>query len=161
MAGENGFNVRIDTTEWNRFAADAKNFDPALLRSLRKRIRGVGTTAVQKVKETLALPSPSGGSAGGTGGRADLISGTRLGLSFSARSAGVKITTVSKKSAWAATYNKADFRHPVFGNDNAWVEQKGRPYFGKVIQPVVNKEMLIEIRAAFDDAVKAMGGSVR
>lgn len=160
MAGENGLNVRIDPGEWYRFAAEAKRFDPALMTSLRKRIRGVGQDAVEKVKETLALPSPSGGSSGGTGARAELISGTRMALSFSARSAGVRIRTASKKDQWAPTYNKANFRHPVFGNDNAWVQQQGRPYFGKVIKPIADKEMLGAIRAAFDDAIRAMGGSI-
>jgi hypothetical protein len=69
--GSGGFDVVIDPSEWFRFANTVKAFDPALMRSLRKRMRGIGVEAVAQVRETLALPSPSGGP-GGTGGRAAL-----------------------------------------------------------------------------------------
>lgn len=160
--GGGGFQVVIDPGEWFRLKTELDKFDPALMRALRKRIRNAGQTAADKVKETLGMPSPDGGP-DNTGGREALAAATKVSLSFSSRSAGAKITTGSGRlsaehKGLLNVYNKETFRHPVYGNQNAWVEQQGRPYFGKVIQPLVNKEMLKEIRAALDDATRAIGG---
>jgi hypothetical protein len=92
-----------------------------------------------------------------------LSAGTRVSLSFSRTAAGVKIVTGSgglgaTHKGLLAAYNTETFRHPVFGNTHAWSEQHGRPYFGKVIEPLANKEMLREMRAALDDATRAIGG---
>ena len=54
--------------------------------------------------------------------------------------------------------NKAKFRHPVFGDKDAWVEQAGRPYFGAVV--LEEREALKKaISDALDEAAAALGRS--
>lgn len=154
-----GLYVTIDTAYWNRAATDLKNYDAALYRAMRKRIRNAGNIAVDKIRETLAMPSPDGGDNSGEG-RAALAAGTRTSLSFSAKRAGVKITTTASRlpaehKGLLNVYNKASFRHPVYGTDK-WVEQNGRPYFGKVIAKALNHEILAEMQAAIDDSLAAV-----
>lgn len=157
-----GFQVVIDPAEWFRLKQELDRFDPALARALRRRIRNAGNVAADKVKETLRAPSPGGGDNSGEG-RAALIAATRVSVSFARRAAGAKITTGSGKlsaehKGLLNVYNKASFRHPVYGNKHNWVQQAGRPYFGTVIQKAMNKEIIREVRAALDDSVKAIGG---
>lgn len=165
MAGpEGGFSVTIDPTEWYRLKADLDKFDPALSRALRRRIKNAGQVAADEVKKTLREPSPAGGDDSGEG-RAALIAATRVSVSFGNRTAGAKIVTSSSKlsaehKGLLNVYNKASFRHPVYGNKDNWVAQSGRPYFGSVIQQVLNKEIIREIDAALDEAIVAIGGRV-
>lgn len=153
--------VVIDPQEWYRLKKELDAFNPALTKALRKRIRAAGTTAAEEVKKTLALSSPAGGDNSGEG-RAALAAATRVTVSFGRRSAGAKIITSASRlpaehQGLLHVYNKTTFRHPVFGNRSAWVEQKGRPYFGTVIRKMIDKEMTKEVEAALDDALKAIG----
>lgn len=154
--------VTIDPQSWFDLNNDLKAFDPALSRALRRRIKGIGEKGVEEVQKTLRLPSPDGGPNSGEG-RSALSAGTRVAVSFARRTAGAKITTSGSRlpaahKGLAAAYNMASFRHPVFGNKNAYVEQSGRPYFGAVIQPLFNKEIATEMTLAIDEAVTAIGG---
>ena len=153
--------VVIDPRAWNRLADELKAYDKKLYAAMRKRIRTAGNIAVDKVRDELAKPAPSGGGSS-IGGRAALAAGTRASLSFSARTAGVKITTTGSRlpaehKGLLGSYNKSSWRHPVYGGD-AWVSQQGRPYFGKVIGMALNREILDEIQAAIDDSFAAMKG---
>lgn len=42
------------------------------------------------------------------------------------------------------------WRHPVFGNENNWVEQQGKPYFGKTIKKHA-RDFRSAIQKAMDD----------
>ena len=153
--------VTIDPAEWHKAKQDLDQFDPALSRALRKRLREVGDRAVEKVKETLEMPSPDGGPDVGTG-RAALASATRVSVSFAKRAAGVKITTSPSKLAaehkgLLSVYNMRSFRHPVMGNRDNWVSQQGRPYFYKPIGEVVDRDMVDQMQEALDDAMRAIG----
>lgn len=163
MAGrqEQGFQVVIDPTEWYRLKKSLDEFDPSLARALRKRIKNAGAIAAERVKEELAKESPAGGDSDGKG-RAALAAATRVSVSFGKRAAGTRITTSAsglpaEHKGLLNVYNKATFRHPVFGNDNNWVAQQGRPYFGAVISQMINRELTAEVRAALDEAVRAIG----
>ncbi len=156
-----GYQVVIDPQEWYRLKKELDKFDPSLSRALRKRIRNAGVVAVDAVKEELAKSSPDNGSDSGEG-REALAAATKVSVSFGKRSAGAKIVTSSRllpdeHKGLLKVYNKESFRHPVFGQPN-WVTQKGRPYFGKPIQKAIDRELTKEIRAALDEAVKAIGG---
>lgn len=159
MAG--GFSVTIDPAEWYRLKQELDRFDPALARSLRKRIREAGQAAVDKVKETLEMPSPAGGPDEGTG-RAALAAATRVSVSFGKRAAGARIVTSPSKlpaehKALLSVYNKRSFRHPVYGNRRNWVTQEGRPYFYGPIKEALDEALVGEIREALDDAMRAIG----
>ena len=151
--------VVIDPKVWNRLADDLKSYDKKLYAAMRKRIRNAGNIAVEKVRDELDKPAPSGGGSS-VGGRAALAAGTKASLSFAARTAGVKITTSSSRlpaehKGLLGSYNKPNWRHPVYGG-NAWVSQEGRPYFGKVIGKALTKEILDEIQSAIDDSFDAI-----
>ncbi len=149
--------VRAD--EFARLKVEADKFDRAIIRSLRKRIKDIGKDAVEAVQKSVL----SGPGEGAAGSRAGIAAGTRLSVSFSARSAGAKITTTNAQvdadhKGIVAAYNQPNFRHPVFGNRNVWAVQTGKPYFGASIEPIVDKRTEREMKAAIDDAVRAFGG---
>jgi hypothetical protein len=159
-----GVQVVIDPIEWMRFKRDLDKFDPAITRALRKRIRNAGNIGAEAVRKRLAEATPDGTPLGP--GREALIAATRVTVSFGKRSAGTRIVTSASKlppehQGLLNVYNKTTFRHPVFGNENVWADQKGRPYFGDAIQEVMGTAITNEIRAALDDAAKAIGGRGR
>lgn len=154
---EQGFTVVIDPKVWFELKRELDQYDRELARELRRRIKSAGQVAADKVKATLALPSPEGGDDTGEG-RLALIQATRVGVSFTKAAAGAKITTGSsrlaqKNKGLLNVYNKRAFRHPVYGNKTNWVAQRGRPYFGSAILSVMNREIVAEIQAAIDDSL--------
>jgi hypothetical protein len=175
--------IVIDHSDWLRVQEKLKSFAPTFKRDLRRNIKVATEGAAQKVRETLALPSPGGGP-DNTGGRAALIAATRISVSFRASSVSAAIVTSSSKlpdkhKGLLKVYNKASFRHPVFEtNAHAvirkataktdgkrvkalrsaeWVVQEGRPYFGKVISAEMHKTAVVAIRAALQEAMLATG----
>lgn len=77
--------------------------------------------------------------------------------------ASVKITANANKmpagmAPMVKAYNTSKaFRHPVFGDEDTWAYQAGRPYFGAVaFDPAMRRAMLARIKAALDDAAEAM-----
>lgn len=158
-----GVSVQIDPYVWSKLKVRLDAFDPALTRALRRSIRGAGDRAVGKVQARLRLAAPSGGPNTGRG-RAALVAATRVSVSFSKRSAGAKIVTSAKglperHSALLKVYNKASFRHPVFGDLDTWVSQQGRPYFGSVIAGEIRAYIAQDIHDSIDDALKAIGAT--
>lgn len=167
LAPESGYSVVIDSGEWYKLKQDLDKFDPALARSLRRRIKNAGDVAAKKVRETLAESSPDGGP-DTMRGRGALIAATRVSVSFSQRQAGARIVTSGRglpagHEGLLKVYNKATFRHPVYPRqgtsrgDWTWINQKGRPYFGSVIIKAMNEAVANEIFEAIDDATRAIG----
>lgn len=153
--------LTINASEFSRLKVEADKFDKAIIRSLRKRIKALGQVAVDAVKKSVT-EGPSGGP-DSAGSREGIAAGTRLSVSFSARTAGAKITTTNARvgldhKGIVAAYNQPSFRHPVFGNRGVWAVQTGKPYFGASIEPVLDKHGMDEMKAAIDDAVRALGG---
>lgn len=172
--------IVIDHSDWDRIRSNLGAFTPAFRRDLRRRIKGAAEAASQSVRETLALPSPGGGP-DDTGGRAALIAATRVSVTFGKSAVRAAIVTSSSKlpdkhKGLLKVYNMESFRHPVFETQDqyslrragfrrslkpseraAWVEQKGRPYFGSVITKSMAKLAVIEIRAALQEAMLATG----
>lgn len=159
--GDQGLQVVIDPQEWFRLKQSLDKFDKSLTTALRKRIKNAGNIAADSVRKKLALSSPGGGDDSGES-RAALIAATRVTVSFAKRAAGAKIVTGSggldaAHKGLLKVYNKTSFRHPVFGNTDNWVPQKGRPYFNAGIYEALNKSLVDEIRAALDEATRAIG----
>jgi len=148
---------RIDASAFRKFNQDLKEFDPALSRSYRKRLKSIGDKGAEEMRKTVRL-APFGDRPGTRGSRGRIAKNTKVGISTGSRSAGVKITTRGAPTeGFAAAYNiKKPFRHPVFGNRNVWVEQQGRPYFGTSITKVLRARLQKEMSDAADDAFRAM-----
>jgi hypothetical protein len=157
--------LTIDPKQWDRFARDLDAFDPGLKRGLRKRLKNAGESARNAVIDALHEAPPSGGGSP-AGSREAIAAATRVAVSFSRTNAGVRVISsaknLSEEHQWFLhSYNLERFRHPVFGLPNVWVEQAGRPFFGKVIAKAVSKDDFKEMRAALDDAAKAIGARAR
>lgn len=154
--------IHIDPQVWVDLKADLDKFPPVLLRELRKDIRNVGSVAAENVKRRLGLPSPDDGPDKGSG-RAALIRATRVGVSFRQRTAGASIVTSSRllpeqHKGLLNVYNKRKkFRHPVFGDRQAWVQQQGRPYFRPAIFEVIDRDLEKAMKGALEKAMKSMG----
>lgn len=160
MAGDDGLTLRLDTSDWQTLSRDLRTFAPELLLELRRELRSAGEIGVRAVRETLAQPSPDGGPDDGRYRQA-LAAAAKVSLSFSARSAGVSISTNNKQipeahQAIMRAYNKDSFRHPVFDNPAQWVEQRGRPYFGEVFEQMVINTALEHVNRALGNAMTAL-----
>ncbi|NQX36250.1 hypothetical protein [Herbiconiux sp. VKM Ac-2851] len=155
-----GVSVVIDPQVWYRTKKELDAFDPALSRALRRRIKASGDVAAEKVRQTLRMSSPDGGPNTGRS-RAALIAATKVRVSFQARQAGAKITTSGSglpagHEGLLMVYNKDSFRHPVFGDRDDWVQQQGRPYFGRVIAGEIRRHIVQKIHDAIDEAMAAV-----
>ena len=163
MAGpqrDGGIALQLDSAEWYRISKELRAYDPALLTALRKRLRSAGDFAVERIKANLGLPSPDGGP--DTGEMRDILArATRVSISFSQRQAGVKITTSGRglpeqHRALLKVYNKTDFRHPVFGDTDNWVDQRGRTYFTEAFEGELIRLAQQEVTDAMNDALAAV-----
>ena len=168
--------AKFEPAQFKAFMASVKEFSPALAASTRRRLRDAGQETVAAIKAKLLEPPPERIASGapaprykhvrrpgaGSGIRAGLAAGTKIGISTSAKKQGVSITTSSarlppKAQAMVRAYNKPTFRHPLFGNPNDWIKQAGRPFFGAVI--AAHKTLFSEaIQDAIADAIHEMEG---
>lgn len=69
------------------------------------------------------------------------------------RRSGIRFRGPAPKG-FAGAYNRPRWRHPVFGTGE-WVEQAGRPYFGKVVTER-REELARAVLDALDDALSQM-----
>lgn len=157
--------IIIRAPEFARLKTDADQFDRAIIRSLRRRIKAIAKVGVDAAREEL-LKDPVNNQPGSVGSREQAAAGIRTVVSFSARGGGVKITATNarmdpKHKGFVAAYETSALRHPVFGNPDVEVEQPTRGWFGRPIAEALPDRGAKEIMAAVDDAVQAMGGTGR
>lgn len=161
MAGrEPPLTVHINPQELARLKRELDAFEPALAKALRRRIREAGQDAVRAVKTTVLQPAPGASDGETTGARSAIARATRISTSFAPRSAGVKIITGGVRNGFSKAYNMGSFRHPVFGS-GTWASQEGRPYFGSAITKSMRLELVLKVRQALDEGVRAIGGRIR
>lgn len=158
---ESGMDFRVDTSEWNKLYADLKEFDPKLRVALRREIKAIGEIGAEAVRKALSQPTPEGNPDGPV--RDALKAATKVRVSFSAKSAGVKIVTSggglpAGSSPMLHAYNSMAWRHPVFGDRSNWVTEQGHPFFEKPIEEVVGPAMYTRIGDALDEAIRALEG---
>lgn len=110
-------------------------FDKKQAGLLRKNIRTAGKTLLRYVAEEVM----SGEYATDKGMRAGIAAGLKLQISTSQSRPGVTLRATSsampagKEPMVKAWQKKATFRHPVFGDTEAWADQQGHPYFYKPV----------------------------
>ena len=127
--------VKIESADFHRLFVATRDADTVLYRELRKAMRAAGKPIVDDVRAEIDKIPSSGRYR--TGIRTALKAGTRVAISTSPRSAGIRIVTSpsrlpASKRALAKALNQPRFRHPIFGG-KTFAEQSGRPYFGAVI----------------------------
>jgi len=159
--------IRIDPAELNRLKLDLDAADKKLTTVLRKRIKAAGQVAVDAIRSALDDPPPAG-EPDPSGFREALQAGTSTAVSFSRTGASVKIKTSSsrlpanEKDLFAAYNTKRGYRIPLFGDKGRTFSAQGRPYFGAaVLESSTTRKMQVEILAALDAAVDALGGRIR
>jgi hypothetical protein len=150
--------IEVDPHGLARIVRAAKAFDANLAKSLRKRLREaaqVGQKDVQRRLQGRSFHIDEGLARG-------LARGTTVSVRSGTRSAGVSIRTSAKalpadKAPMVRAYNKPSFRRRVYGRD-VWVEQKGRPYFGAVLDEH-KEDMRVAVETAISDAAKILEGT--
>lgn len=148
--------VTIDPGDMARLLKDARAFDAELAKATRKRLRDAASEGVTDIRHRLmgrTFKTDRGLARG-------LAAGTKVSIRTGARTAGVSIVTTgaklpADKQAMVRAYNKPSFRHPVHGNRDVWVNQKGRPYFGAVLDEK-KPAMLAAMEAALKDAAETI-----
>lgn len=174
-AGQNeSFTV---TSNLREVLADLKEFDPALARSTRRALRRSGDDAINDMRAILDQPPP-GVVTGVTKKRRKVVAvhtraATRrsTGRSRAFVKKNLKTRVVAGKrrqgihirgdgSPFSRSYNLKRWRHPIRFNPDVttadqvpWVEQAGRPYFGK---PIANRagDMRKNIEQALTEALQ-------
>lgn len=147
--------VVIDSGEFSRLIKSIRAFDKDLATRTRAQLRAAAKPAVAEVQQILR--APTGHPTSRTNLRATLAKGTKLSIR-TGKTAGVAITTSGSKlpnPRLAKLYNRPSWRHPVFGDREVWVTQKGRPYFGVVYK---HRTALAEaMQRALDGAAAQIG----
>ena len=171
-----GPQLRIDAHEFAEVLAKAKRFPGELNKELRREIRAAAKVAAKDVQTEVQKPTPQGKGRGARnvytkkrkgvaeslsrGTRSAIAQGVGVRINSSVRNgASVRIVATPSKlseqhKAMLKSYNKAMWRHPVFGT-GTWAAQPGRPYFGKVISGH-KAEFERAVLAALDKANRIM-----
>lgn len=151
---------RIEGQEFTRLLTEVKGFDRKLALQLRRNMRTAGRPIVEDVRRTVMQPPP-GDVGGSVGTRAAIAKGVALRISAAKKGGGVTIAASSRflpanRKPMLRAYNKPNWRHPVFGNSEHWVDQQGRPYFDSVI--LEHREQLRRaVELALTEAAAAIG----
>ena len=148
----------VVTSNIREVMARLKEFDPALARETRRRLRRSGDEAIARMRGVLAQPPPGGGRGESTGARDQAASALTVRVMTGKRQQGVRI--VGSREPFAKSYNKRSWRHPVYGNREVWAEQEGRPYFGSVVAQEA-PAMREEIAEALQDALDVVASHAR
>lgn len=149
--------------DFERFASQLREAPPHLRQDLRKRIRQSGRPALAAVRaaahgiEMTSEPSAGGGDSSGLRGR--IAAATRLSVLAS----GVRFRVIESrvdprygKTLTAGSEGKP-WRHPVFGNRNAWVRQAGSPWFYRTLRGYAPQFRRACVRA-MRDTLARLGG---
>ena len=151
----------VDTRDFRELFARSSQVEPKLRTALRRRIRDAAKGVAEDVKAEALQPGEGVGTKDGwtprlvrtkkgtrvrlerryayaagrgrsTGLRRGIAAAVRVGILTGNARSGVRITTNAPLAgAWQA---RRGWRHPVFGDRDAWVQQRGRPdyFYGTV-----------------------------
>jgi hypothetical protein len=135
-AAAGGADFRIEAQDFSRVLIDAKAFEPALAKSIRKNIREAARPAVADVRRTV-LETPTKGTRT-FGVRRAIAQGVGVRISAARGGGGVNVAASGRRlpanrKPMVKLLNRERWRHPVFGDRDTWAQQSGRPYFGSVL----------------------------
>ena len=148
--------VSVDAQDFRKVLLATADFDKKLYAALRKRLRTIGRDLINDMQGELGSGQISGPIAAGL--KASISKGNVNG-----KGAGLRIRATAKhlpdgKKTLLKAYNKPAFRHPVFGDTSVWLDQPGRPYFGKVIL-AKREEVQAGVRLALAEALRDMAAA--
>lgn len=133
------FTVR-DSGDLRRISRELRRMDDKELKKrFRKELRAAAAPLVPKVRASIrSIPSSRGYSPDGL--RGALSKAVKLEAKTTGKQAGVAIRVDGRKmpshmkSLPSMVEGKKRWRHPVFGNREAWVNQPSEPYFYHVFR---------------------------
>lgn len=136
--------IEVDRADLARFQRDMKRLAPQVIKEFRKDMRTVMKPVADEAKRNAGWSSRIPGA---------------IGLKVTAKKVGIRVSAA--RAPHGAPYegknvSGGSFRHPVFGNRNAWVSQTTRPF----IQPAVdaNADKITEgLADAVTKAASAVG----
>lgn len=154
-----GLDIKVTPEGFRQLMLQAKAFDAALARNLRRNIRNAAKTVVTKMQARVR----SGSYAVDVGLRDQIARSIKVQISTAARNPGVRIVQSgaalpASKKRMGKTWESATFRHPVFGNTETWVAQSGSPYFFKTAAEG-RSTITDQVVAAMQDAAKVLKGA--
>lgn len=155
--------VRVRTSaaygEYRALAHRLREADPTLRRALQSRIREEGQPALTAVRAAAHNIQMSGGPAGSTGLRDRIAAATRLHVQANGVQFRVHADAVDPKYGTTLTLGSEGktWRHPVFGNRNAWVPQTGSPWFYPTLRAHAGAFRKAIIKAIHDTLAKLDG----
>ena len=174
----------VDTRDFRELFARSSQVEPKLRTALRRRIRDAAKGVAEDVKAEALKAGEGVGTKDGwtprlvrtkkgtrvrmerkyaysagrgrsTGLRQNIAGAVKVGILTGNSRSGVRITANAPLAgAWQA---RRGWRHPVFGDREAWVQQKGRPdyFYGTVWD---GRE---RVKAAVEDAMKEAADSLK
>ncbi len=166
-----GLTVEVDTKDFRTLFSRSSEVAPKLRTALRRNIRSAAKGVAEEVKAEAMQPGMgvehrslfglrrryAAGSGRSTGLRAGIAASVKVGILTGASRQGVRITESAPLGA--AWQSARGWRHPTFGDREAWVQQKGHPgYFYRTISagaPRVQKA----VESAMSEAVQSLGGA--
>lgn len=136
------FEVRTGR-DLTRIAAELRRMDnPELKKRFRQELRAAGKPMVPKVRQAIRdIPSKRGYSADGLRGR--MAKAVKLEVRTTGKQAGVRLRVDGRRmpAGQKALQSymegvRKPWRHPVYGNRDAWVSQPPKPYFYRTVEPM-------------------------
>ena len=149
--------ISVDAQDFRKVLLATQDFDKKLYAALRKRLRTLGRDLINDMQGELDASGPMT-RAIAAGLKASISKGNANGKGAGLRIRATATKLPDGKKQMIKAYNKAAFRHPVFGDRNVWLEQPGRPYFGKVI--IDKREAVADgVRLALAEALRDMAAA--
>ena len=155
----------VDTKDFRTLFARSSKVEPKLRTALRRRIRDAAKGVAEDVKAEALKPGEGVGTKAGwtprivrtkkTGLRQNIAGAVKVGILTGNSRSGVRITTNAPLAgAWQA---RRGWRHPVFGDRDAWVQQRGRPdYFYGTVWAGRDR-----VKTAVEEAMKEAADSLK
>lgn len=127
----------VDTSDFQRLAAQAARFSPELAKQMRNELRAAARLATRAVqREIKAWPTHG---VKHTGLRSKVAAGVTSTVQASTRDYKLYIRQTgraldAKQQRLPRHIDKGAWRHPVYGNRKVWVAQRGHPYYVSTIR---------------------------
>ncbi len=162
--------MEVDATSFRALLGRSSQVEPKLRASLRRNIRRAADGLAEQVKaEAMQDGGGAGASAGwgasirrakggeSTGLRQGIAAGVKVAIMTGQSREGVRITSSGFLSgAWQA---QRGWRHPIFGNRSAWMQQHGRPGFFYRTISAGRGEVRVAVESAMAEAISSLEGS--
>lgn len=159
--------ARIEPGSLRKLVQASRTWDAKSRAEMRRGLRVAASRGAEAAKASVQGPPPDGFGAGrSTGLRRGLAAGVKVSIRTGRESGGtvkgegVRVTTTSSKlpddkAPMVKAYMAKQFRHPVFGQRDTYVSQRGKNWFYK---PLMDGRR--DYQQAVIDAIKAASDAI-